>query len=337
MSPEVLEKAEVQQLLNELFNFADDSFVRSGDRMQAFKLGRPAPKIGDIDRCAVYLSLAPGMENPAGIDPPEDDAAQCPQYTSSEEEQNRPASTTEDRVAGKRPLVVDPSPADRLDVAPATTGRMTSDPPAPHVEPTRVVETGVQAPIGRARRRFFTATHRRSDLAASDVDPDRVAGQKAAEPVAVVGDAAPQTTEQPVATTAAESAEEHPAPARATASTPTRNEEATRTPPPSNVVEEESRAPTPPLAEERGGPILPQAGASLPVGSPGLDQGPVMPVTTAGGSAANEETRTASDDDVEEIQGIVPADWLHASGKRRSSSARSLLEHWRPGAELARS
>jgi len=124
MSPEVLEKGEVQQLLNELFNFADDSFVRSGDRMQAFKLGRPAPKvmsltdftflllvlpvvdlslivlpIGDVDRCAVYISLAPGMENPVGVDPPEDDAARCPQYTSSEEEQNRPASTTEDRVA----------------------------------------------------------------------------------------------------------------------------------------------------------------------------------------------------------------------------------------------
>jgi len=33
MSPEVLEKAEVQQLLNELFNFADNSFVRSGDRV----------------------------------------------------------------------------------------------------------------------------------------------------------------------------------------------------------------------------------------------------------------------------------------------------------------
>jgi len=45
MSPEVLEKAKVQQLLNELFNFADDNFVRSGDRMQAFKLGRPAPKV----------------------------------------------------------------------------------------------------------------------------------------------------------------------------------------------------------------------------------------------------------------------------------------------------
>jgi hypothetical protein len=45
MSPEVLEKAEVQQLLNELFNFVDDSFVRSGDRMEAFKLGRLAPKV----------------------------------------------------------------------------------------------------------------------------------------------------------------------------------------------------------------------------------------------------------------------------------------------------
>ena len=113
-----------------------------------------------------------------------------------------PRPTTEDRVAGKRPLVADPSPAETLpaesskapkrhrlvritddddeeeeaapslvrrprsrpDVAPATTGRVTSDPPAPHAEPTRVVETGVQAPTGRTRRRFFTATHRRSDL-----------------------------------------------------------------------------------------------------------------------------------------------------------------------------
>ena len=59
--------------------------------------------------------------------------------------------------------------------------------------------------------------------AASDVDPDHMAGQRAAEPAAVVGDAAPQTTEeQPTATTAAESSEELPAPAR--------DEEATRTP-----------------------------------------------------------------------------------------------------------
>ena len=125
-----------------------------------------------------------------------------PRYNSSEEEQNRPAPTTEDRVAGKRPLAADPSPAETLpaesskapkrrrlvritdddddeeedapslvrrprgrpDVAPATTGRMTSDPPAPHVEPTRVVEMGVPAPTGRTRRRFFTATHRRSNL-----------------------------------------------------------------------------------------------------------------------------------------------------------------------------
>jgi len=54
------------------------------------------------------------MENPAGMDPPEGDAAWCPQYTSSEEEQNRPAPITEDRVAGKRPMSVDPSPAEAL-------------------------------------------------------------------------------------------------------------------------------------------------------------------------------------------------------------------------------
>jgi len=120
------------------------------------------------------------MENPVGEDPPEDDAARCARYTSSEEEQARPIPTTEDRVAGKRPLAADPSPAPTLpaessqapkhrrlvriadddeeeeeaapslvrrprscpDVVPATASRVTNDPPAPHVEPTRVVETG---------------------------------------------------------------------------------------------------------------------------------------------------------------------------------------------------
>ena len=114
------------------------------------------------------------------------------------EEQNRPAPTTEDRAAGKRPLVEDPSPAETLpvessqvpkrrrlvritdddddeelaapslvwkprsrpDVAPATTGQMTRDPPTSHIEPARVVETMAQASTGRTRRRFFTATHR---------------------------------------------------------------------------------------------------------------------------------------------------------------------------------
>jgi len=141
------------------------------------------------------------MKNPARMDPPEGDAAWCPQYTSSEEEQNRPAPTTEDREVGKRPMAVDPSPAETLlaetsqapkrrrlvritdndeeeeeaapslvrrprsrpDVAPTTTGRVTSDPPTPHAEPTRLGETGA-AVTGRTRRRFFTATHRRSDL-----------------------------------------------------------------------------------------------------------------------------------------------------------------------------
>jgi len=54
------------------------------------------------------------MENPAGIGSPEGDVARCSQYTSSEEEQNRATPTTEDTVAGKRPIVVDPSPAEAL-------------------------------------------------------------------------------------------------------------------------------------------------------------------------------------------------------------------------------
>jgi len=54
------------------------------------------------------------MENPVGVDPSEEDAARCARYTSSEEEQNHPAPTTEDKVAGKRPLAADPSPAEAL-------------------------------------------------------------------------------------------------------------------------------------------------------------------------------------------------------------------------------
>jgi len=41
------EKTELQQLMNLLFNLSDDSFVRSDDRMHAFKLGRPAPKVNE--------------------------------------------------------------------------------------------------------------------------------------------------------------------------------------------------------------------------------------------------------------------------------------------------
>jgi len=57
-----------------------------------------------------------------------------------------------------------------------------------------------------------------------DVDPDHVASQRVAEPVAAAGDAAPQITEKPAATTVAENTEEHPASAKTAASTPTRDE-----------------------------------------------------------------------------------------------------------------
>ena len=124
----------------------------------------------------------------------------------------------------------------------------------------------------------------------------------------VVEDATPQTTqehaeEQPAATIVAESAEEHPAPARTRASTPVGDVESARMPPPSSVAEEEDRAPTTPPSEGRRVPTPPRAGASSPKGSPSRDQGPVITVTAAGGSAEGEETRAASDDKVEEIQG----------------------------------
>ncbi|XP_021311824.1 proline-rich protein 36-like [Sorghum bicolor] len=192
----------------------------------------PSSRIGDVDRCAVYVSLAPGMENPTRMDLPEGDATH--------------------------------------------------------------ILTLVKCHI--------------SVSAASDVDTDNVAGQRTAEPAAVVEDAAQQAAqeqpeEQPAVVTAAESAEEHPAPARTGASTPIRGDETVRTPPPSSVAEEENRAPTTPSSEGRTDPTPPRAEASSPMGSPSRDQGPVIPVTAAGGSAEGEEHRAASNDEVEEIQG----------------------------------
>ena len=112
------------------------------------------------------------MDHPIRVDPPASNAARCLQYTSSEEDQSRPAPTTEDRVAGKRLVAVEPSPTEamlaetsqapkrhrlvriaddedeedeaalslvrrprsRPDVAPIDAGRVTSDPPASHTE-----------------------------------------------------------------------------------------------------------------------------------------------------------------------------------------------------------
>jgi len=54
------------------------------------------------------------MDHPAGVDPPADNAARCLQYTSSDEDQSRPAPTTEDRVAGKRPMAVEPSSTEAI-------------------------------------------------------------------------------------------------------------------------------------------------------------------------------------------------------------------------------
>ena len=62
----------------------------------------------------MYVSLAPGMDHPAGVDPPADDGAQCPQNISSDEDQSHPVPTTDDRVAGKRPMAVEPSPAESI-------------------------------------------------------------------------------------------------------------------------------------------------------------------------------------------------------------------------------
>ena len=81
----------------------------------------------------MYVSLAPGMEPPAGVGPPAVIAARCDQYTSSDEEGSRRASTTDDRVAGKRPMAAEPSAAEAVPAAvgPIMGQGSTSDTRAP--------------------------------------------------------------------------------------------------------------------------------------------------------------------------------------------------------------
>jgi len=45
MQKDNLEKLEIEHKINELFNLADSNFVCSDNRMHAYKLGRPAPKV----------------------------------------------------------------------------------------------------------------------------------------------------------------------------------------------------------------------------------------------------------------------------------------------------
>jgi len=66
------------------------------------------------------------MEHPTGVDPPADNAARCYRYTSSDEDDNRPAPTTNDRVAGKRPMAVGLSQAGAM-LAGAAPGLVTGE------------------------------------------------------------------------------------------------------------------------------------------------------------------------------------------------------------------
>ncbi|XP_021306286.1 skin secretory protein xP2-like [Sorghum bicolor] len=303
-------------------------------------------EIGDIDRCTVYVSLAPGMDHPAGVYPPVDNAARCLEYTSSDEDQSRPASTTDDRVAGKRPMAVEPSsteaipagtaadpsmgqgstshapkrrwlvrivdddnkedettpslvrrPRSRPNVAPIDVDRVIRDPPAAHVEPIRPGGTEAAATATRTRRSV-----------ASDVDPGNTAGLRTTESAVADDNAAAQTVreqsaEQTAVAATTEVAEEEPAQDEARTSTLARGNETAGMPLPSNVAEEGDRIPTPLPAEEERGPTPAPAQASTPEGSPSQGKGPMIPVAVAGGSTEGEEARTASDDEVEEIQG----------------------------------
>jgi hypothetical protein len=54
------------------------------------------------------------MDHPAGVDPPADNVARCFQYTSSDEDQSRPAPTMDDIVTGKSPMAVEPSSTEAI-------------------------------------------------------------------------------------------------------------------------------------------------------------------------------------------------------------------------------
>jgi len=45
MKKERIEKVEVHHRINKLFNLSDSNFVASDDRMHAYKLAQPQPKV----------------------------------------------------------------------------------------------------------------------------------------------------------------------------------------------------------------------------------------------------------------------------------------------------
>jgi len=47
MHKENLEKTEIHRWISKLFNLADSNFVQSDDRMHAYKLARPPPKVSN--------------------------------------------------------------------------------------------------------------------------------------------------------------------------------------------------------------------------------------------------------------------------------------------------
>jgi len=55
MHQDSLEKSDIQWRMKELFNLTDNNFVCSDDRMHAFKLGRPAPKVNEYPGLFVML------------------------------------------------------------------------------------------------------------------------------------------------------------------------------------------------------------------------------------------------------------------------------------------
>ena len=60
------------------------------------------------------------MEHPARVDPLANNTARCDRYTSSDEEENQSTPTTDNRVARKRPIAVEPTLAEAAPAGTAT-------------------------------------------------------------------------------------------------------------------------------------------------------------------------------------------------------------------------
>ena len=112
------------------------------------------------------------MDQPTVVDPPADDVARCFQYTSSCEDQSRLAPTTDDRVAEKRPMAVEPSSTKVIPVGTAvdpSMGQGSSSHAPKHCRLVRIVDDDNEE--DETAPSLVRRPHRRPNVVPSDAGP----------------------------------------------------------------------------------------------------------------------------------------------------------------------